>query len=129
MSLRNRCAQQTWRSSIAQKPSAVARSLTRMPPRFPNSGANVTALPLATILNTVATAVAMVHSERMAPAWNQLVPSVCFTAAASTFFHASSTGSLTASLTRSSMELTAPRETLTPKKSARRLAAERRPRW
>ena len=39
-----------------------------------------------TILNTVAVAVAIVHSDMATPAWSQLVPSVCFTSARSTWF-------------------------------------------
>jgi exonuclease SbcC len=61
--LRSRCAQHTCRRSIAQKPSAVARSLTRMPFSLPYSGRRVCLVPSTTILNTVAAVVASVHRE------------------------------------------------------------------
>lgn len=80
---RSRCAQQICRRSIAQKPSALARSPTRMPRSAPYSGSSVAREPSVTILNTVAAAVAIVHSASKAPASSQVVPSVCFTAAPS----------------------------------------------
>ncbi len=97
--LRRRCAQHICRRSIAQKFSAVARSLTRMPVSLRNSGRSAFLLPLARTLKTVAVAVATVHRHITTPACSQLVPSVSLTAASSTRSQASATGSANASLT------------------------------
>lgn len=65
--VRTRWAQQTWRRAIAQKLSALARSLTKIPCKAPYKGASVCLLPSATISNTVAVTVAIVHRERDRP--------------------------------------------------------------
>lgn len=129
MAFRSKCAQHTCRLSIAQKLSAVALSLTRMPSLPPKSGASVFALPSVRILKTVTAEVAMVHNAHSTPAWYQVVPSVCFVAASSVFAQASSTGGFVASLTRSSTALTAPSEMSMPRMSDMSLTATRRLRW
>ena len=66
MNLRSKCAQQICRRCIAQNLSADARSLTKVP-ASPSSSFNVLLSPVATILNTVAAVVAMVHSATSTP--------------------------------------------------------------
>lgn len=114
---------------MAQKFSAVARSLTRTPSFGPKRGASVRDLPSVRILKTVAMDEVMVHSVRARPASSHWGPSVCFTGANNTRDQASSTAGFTASLTRVSTALTAPSEMSMPSTSPRSLTAERRFRW
>ena len=57
---------------MLQNISAVAWSLIKIPLSTPNSGLSFSALPLVTILNTVAITVAIVHSDIATPACAQL---------------------------------------------------------